>query len=125
MPQLYYRALPAKDITTPNHYVLDLHDAFDWVADITDATPDYKQSVEVTQEKLRDQMNIDTELVKIDDAKQMEPKYVLRRVESDSDAAEQVRTANETATAKSRDAALQSTRGALEPLTPPTGKTGG
>jgi hypothetical protein len=72
----YYRALGV--VQTPTErYVANLHRSFDWVTDIHEATPDYLESAEATQADLKQQHNIDTELVKIGDPKQMQPKYVL------------------------------------------------
>ena len=76
----YYRALPASLTTlTNNRYVLDFHAAFDWVLDIGDATPDYLEAVKVTQQKLKEQHNVDTQLVEIDNPEFMLPKYVVYR----------------------------------------------
>ena len=78
--ETYYRALPAR-ITTPteNRYIADVQEAFDWVLDIQDATPDYLESAKVTQQKLKQQHNVDTELVKVEDQRLLQPKYVLYR----------------------------------------------
>jgi hypothetical protein len=77
----YYRALPESGTTlTDNRYVLDFHAAFDWVSDVEDATPDSLEAAKVTQQKLKEQHNVDTQLVKIDDDPElMLPKYVVCR----------------------------------------------
>lgn len=76
----YYRALP-NTVTTPttDRYVINVHSAFDWVKDIKDATSDYRESCEATQQKLKDQLRIETTLVELPDEKLITPKYVVCR----------------------------------------------
>ncbi len=77
----YYRALP-ETVETPrtiDRYAGDLHSAFDWVADIKEATSDYRESVEATQQKLKDQLDIETTFVELPNEKLMQPLYVICR----------------------------------------------
>jgi hypothetical protein len=53
----------------------------DWVADPNDATSDYRQAAEVTQAALAIMGVRDTTLVKVSDAHQMQPKYIICREE--------------------------------------------
>lgn len=80
---LYYRALPnVTTVPTHDRYVAEVRYAFDWVSNMKDATRDYRQPTEFTQQQLRDQHGINTELVEVPDPKLMMPKYVLCRKES-------------------------------------------
>jgi hypothetical protein len=67
----YYRAVGS--VSTAGGYTQDFYSKCKWVSDAKDATADYRESVLVTQEQLKTQVNIETELVQVGD------KYILRR----------------------------------------------
>ena len=77
--RIYYRAVPKTTVAPVNRYVRDYQDTFVWVFDIKEATEDYRSSCETTQEKLRNQLGIETELVEVPDNKLMQSQYVLAR----------------------------------------------
>lgn len=80
MADYYYRALPGITFCpTENRYVAEVRVAFDWVTEIKQASADYEASCNATQQKLREQYDIDTELVRVDDRNLLQAKFVLRR----------------------------------------------
>lgn len=49
----------------------------EWVNDIKDATADYEVAAKVTQEQLKNELELETTLEKVPDALQMIPKWVI------------------------------------------------
>jgi hypothetical protein len=65
--------------TSGDRYVQGLREAIEWVDSPERATADCRPAIDVTRQKLRDQLGIETTLVEIPDRNLMESKWVICR----------------------------------------------
>jgi hypothetical protein len=68
-------------IPTESKFVGELRNALEWVDKLEDGTADYREAAEVTQQRLVDQLNIETTLVEIPDTHLLESKWVICKTE--------------------------------------------
>jgi hypothetical protein len=58
-------------------YVIDYRHTIEWVDDAKKATPHSRSMAEATQTKIKQQLNLDTELIEITDQLQMQSEFVI------------------------------------------------
>jgi len=69
---------------TPNHlgrYVLQFKDSIEWVDNIKDATPDYRQSIDATNDRISNELGVKTSLLEVPDKLAGESKWVITKEE--------------------------------------------
>jgi len=73
----YYRALPETVVISESRHVRTSHDAFDWVEDIGQATKDHLDETNETRRKLKEQHDLNTDLVVITESKLWRTRYAV------------------------------------------------
>lgn len=66
---------------TEHRFVGELHYAFEWVDRLEDATAEDREAAEATQQRLADELNLETALVEIQDTQRLESKWVICKEE--------------------------------------------
>jgi hypothetical protein len=79
MAKSYLRLIePAKlGASVVSAYVIDYRHTIEWVDDATKATPHCHSMAQATQTKIKQQLNLDTELIEITDQLQMQSEFVI------------------------------------------------
>jgi len=78
----YLRIVPAVSSSIRERYVAEIKDSIEWVDSPDEATADYRTAIEVTQQKLKQQLGLETKLVEIPEPRQMESKWVISKEDS-------------------------------------------
>ena len=60
-------------------YIFEVKDSVQWVDSPNDATADYREAAEATQQKIKEQLGLETILVEIRDPHVMPSKWVISK----------------------------------------------
>lgn len=78
----YLRVVPVPGRKVVERYVIEVKDSVQWVDSPNDATADYREAAEVTQQKIKEQLGLETSLVEIRDPHLMQSKWVISKEDS-------------------------------------------